>query len=133
MVSAYWLGNDTGLSLETWLAHHRTSALPPRPRRSDDAFSPHGGGGRGIHWFEANQTVFGYIDGWDFGYAIPFTAVIEERSAARHGVPEEIVITVHSDEELTGVPPVHISELADQPTGHECDQHVGFEQYDAAM
>ena len=134
MISAYWRGNDTGMGLESWLARYRTPELPPKPARPDDAFSPHGGGGHGIHWIEANQTVFGYIDGWSSGYAIPFSSVIEENADGKHGALEETWITVHLDDPTPNrVPRVRVFHLDDQPTGHEVYQHVGLEEFDAAL
>jgi len=134
MVSAYWSGIDTGMCLESWLARYRTTKLPSKPARPDDAYSPHGGGGHGIHWIEANQTVFGYINGLASGYAIPFSAVTEDDIEPTHAPPEVVLITMHSGKPAAGsVPPVRVIELDDHPTGHEYDQHIGFDEFDASL
>jgi hypothetical protein len=73
-VSDVWLGQDDPQRFENWLAGYWKPALPPRLPRIPDAISPHGGGGRGIDWYETGTTIVGYVRGVMGGYSIPLEA-----------------------------------------------------------
>ncbi|MGH6959686.1 MAG: hypothetical protein ACREE7_04310, partial [Dongiaceae bacterium] len=45
--------------------------LPPAPEAAPDAVSPHGGGGRGIEWYQTDHDVLGYVPGRGGGYQVP--------------------------------------------------------------
>jgi hypothetical protein len=49
--------------------------LPPIPAGRADAISPHGGGGRGIHWYHTDEEVLGYVPGAAGGYQVPVAAI----------------------------------------------------------
>ena len=40
-----------------------------------DAISSHGGGGRGIHWYQTGSEVLGYVPGVRGGYRVPIDAI----------------------------------------------------------
>jgi hypothetical protein len=70
-ISAYWRGQRRQSDFEHWLAGCWRSTLPAQPDRPADSVSPHGGGGRGIHWYESPQAVIGHVPGVTGGYWIP--------------------------------------------------------------
>jgi hypothetical protein len=74
-ISAYWCGERDGREFERWLSTFWDSELPPCPCRTPDAVSPHGGGGRGIDWYETPTAVVGYVAGSAEGYRIPIGAI----------------------------------------------------------
>lgn len=72
---ACWRGDAGARHFTTRLGAYWSTQLPPRPRRTCDAFSPHGAGGRGIHWYQTDGAVIGYIPGCTAGYHVPREAV----------------------------------------------------------
>jgi len=72
--SACWRG-ESAHEFAMRLGSYGRPELPPAPATQPDAFSPHGGGGRGINWFEKSGEILGYITGRRSGYRIPVTAV----------------------------------------------------------
>ncbi|MFN8665318.1 MAG: hypothetical protein U0075_25785 [Thermomicrobiales bacterium] len=82
-VSGVWLGEADATSFGERLATCWGFDLPPEPARAADAFSPHGGGGRGIRWYECGHDVLGYIPDCTSGYRIPLTRIAEFSPSAR--------------------------------------------------
>lgn len=77
-VSSLWRGDTAGLEFGVWLEQFRTNDMPPYPSDGPVLRSPHGAGGQGIEWYEANGAVLGYLqDGG--GYIIPVTATLPGR------------------------------------------------------
>jgi hypothetical protein len=70
-------GTERSRSFQQRLTLFRTTAMPTRPFRPSDAASPHGGGGRGIDWYELPDVVAGYIAGVPEGYVVPLPQVAE--------------------------------------------------------
>lgn len=70
-VTAFWLGTSWRRPFADWLAGCWQAAMPPRPDRPAIVISPHGGGGRGIVWYEVDGAVLGYIPGVPSGYQLP--------------------------------------------------------------
>jgi hypothetical protein len=88
MITSYWRGNQRSLTFESLLADYRVSELPRSPSRNvDDAYSPHGGGGRGIHWHETPFELIGHITGTPCGYVVPLSKVASLLSAAQGSAP----------------------------------------------
>jgi hypothetical protein len=74
-VCACWRG-DAGASVFTIrLGAYWCSDLPLAPDGPPDAMSPHGGGGRGIHWYQTGDDVLGYVPGGRGGYRVPVRAI----------------------------------------------------------
>ena len=71
------------------LTRFRTAAMPLRPLRPSDAVSPHGGGGRGIAWYELPDAAVGYIAGVPEGYVIPLSLVADLISATEPVRPNQ--------------------------------------------
>ena len=61
--SALWRGDAASLSLEQWLHRHWSNQTPRLPAVTPAAVSPHGAGGRGIHWYESSSVILGLIPG----------------------------------------------------------------------
>lgn len=77
-----WLGkNACAVLFVTWLARYWSEA-PAEPDTPPDAISLLGGTGRGIHWYETDAVVLGYVRDWDgaFCYRVPKTAVLPPRA-----------------------------------------------------
>lgn len=72
--SACWRG-ESAHEFAMRVGSYWRPELPPAPTSEPDAYSPHGGGGRGISWFEQSGEIRGYITGRRSGYRIPVTAV----------------------------------------------------------
>jgi hypothetical protein len=72
--SACWRG-ESAHEFAMRLGSYWRPELPPAPTTEQAAYSPHGGGGRGISWFEKSGEILGYIAGRRSGYRIPATAV----------------------------------------------------------
>jgi hypothetical protein len=70
-ISASWCGEPGGQAFERALARCWSPELPPVPKRSPDAVSPHGAGGRGISWYEVGRDVLGYVPMVRGGYRVP--------------------------------------------------------------
>lgn len=75
-VSALWRGDPEAAAFEAWLDGWWCQALPTAPAGPPDARSPHGGGGRGIRWYEAAGEVRGYVPGTAGGYRVPRAALV---------------------------------------------------------
>src|SRR5215203_5159749 len=73
--SACWRGDTLAPVFATQLGACWRPALPPEPACQADAISPHGGGGRGIHWYHTDEAVLGYVPGAAGGYQVPITAI----------------------------------------------------------
>ena len=73
--SACWRGDTLAPVFATRLEAYWRPALPPVPAGQADAISPHGGGGRGIHWYHTDEGVLGYIPGAAGGYQVPVAAI----------------------------------------------------------
>jgi hypothetical protein len=73
--SACWRGDSLAAVFATQLEACWSSALPPKPAGPPDAISPHGGGGRGIHWYHTDEAVIGYVPGSAGGYQVPGAAI----------------------------------------------------------
>jgi hypothetical protein len=67
---AYWRGESDGRRFGTWLEDFWRPAvvLPIGP---PTAVSVHGGGGRGIAWYDAGAVVVGCVPGRAGGYWVP--------------------------------------------------------------
>ena len=74
-MSACWRGDPGASVFTTRLGAYSCSDLPPAPDTPPDAMSPHGGGGRGIHWYHAGNDVLGYVPGGRSGYLVPTDAI----------------------------------------------------------
>ena|SRR5215216_1289631 len=70
-VSGAWLSGPERCVFDCGLSPYWRDDLPLRPARDADAVSPHGGGGRGIHWYESAAALTGHIPGVKGGYVIP--------------------------------------------------------------
>ena len=73
--SACWRGDRLASVFSTRLEAYWRPALPPMPSGQADAISPHGGGGRGIHWYHTDEEVLGYVPGAAGGYQVPVAAI----------------------------------------------------------
>jgi hypothetical protein len=73
--SACWKGDTLAPVFATRLETYWCPVLPPMPVGRADAISPHGGGGRSIHWYHTDEEVLGYIPGADGGYQVPVAAI----------------------------------------------------------
>ncbi len=73
--SACWRGDTLAPVFATRLGAYWRPALPPMPAGEADAVSPHGAGGRGIHWYQTGGEVCGYIPGAGGGYQVPVAAI----------------------------------------------------------
>ena len=73
--SACWRGDTLAPVFATRLGAYWRPALPPLPAGRADAISPHGGGGRGIHWYHTEEEVLGYVPGAAGGYQVPVAAI----------------------------------------------------------
>ena len=76
-VSACWRGTatDGSTSFQQLLMRYWTADMPPCPLRLPDAISPHGGGGRGIHWYETPTALVGHVAGAAVGFVVPRSEV----------------------------------------------------------
>jgi hypothetical protein len=74
-ISACWRGDPGASVFATRLGAYACSDLPPAPDTPPDAMSPHGGGGRGIHWYHTGNDVLGYVPGGRSGYLVPTDAI----------------------------------------------------------
>jgi hypothetical protein len=74
-ISACWRGDPGASVFTTRLGAYACSDLPPAPHTPPDAMSPHGGGGRGIHWYHTGNDVLGYVPGGRSGYLVPTDAI----------------------------------------------------------
>lgn len=70
-VSGCWCGNPEAERFGERLSTFFRGELPSEPVRSPDAVSPHGGGGRGIRWYQCGNEVRGYLPGVCGGYQVP--------------------------------------------------------------
>jgi hypothetical protein len=92
-VSACWRGDSLAPAFATQLGACWRPALPPKPAGRPDVISPHGGGGRGIHWYHTDEEVLGYVPGAAGGYQVPIAAIPQlvrcthARSCATQGSP----------------------------------------------
>ena len=73
--SACWRGDTLAPVFATQLGACWRPTLPPKPLGQADAISPHGGGGRGIHWYHTEEEVLGYVPGAAGGYQVPVAAI----------------------------------------------------------
>ena len=73
--SACWRGDTLAPVFATRLGAYWRPALPPKPAGRADAISPHGGGGRGIHWYHTDEEVLGYVLSGAGGYRVPVAAI----------------------------------------------------------
>lgn len=69
--SASWRGEPIAPIFATRLAAYWQPELAGEPARVPDAFSPHGGGGRGIAWYHRDDEVYGYVPGVVGGFRVP--------------------------------------------------------------
>lgn len=61
--SALWRGDPASLSLEQWFNRHWSEHAPSLSLSDPAAVSPHGAGGRGIHWYESTTVILGLVPG----------------------------------------------------------------------
>ena len=73
--SACWRGDRLAPVFATQLGAYWDPELPPMPMGRPDAVSPHGGGGRSIHWYHRDEEVLGYVPGVAGGYQVPVAAI----------------------------------------------------------
>lgn len=73
--SSCWRGDTLAPVFATQLGEYWCPALPTMPAGQADAISPHGAGGRGIHWYHTDDEVLGYIPGGAGGYQVPVSAI----------------------------------------------------------
>jgi hypothetical protein len=73
--SACWKGETLAPVFATRLGAYWCPELPPMPVDRADAISPHGGGGRSIHWYHTDDEVLGYVPGAAGGYRVPVAAI----------------------------------------------------------
>ena len=73
--SACWRGDTLAPVFATQLGAYWRPALPAMPAGQADAISPHGAGGRGIHWYNTDEEVLGYVPGAAGGYQVPTPAI----------------------------------------------------------
>jgi hypothetical protein len=73
--SACWRGDTLAPVFATQLGAYWCPALPTMPTDQADAVSPHGAGGRSIHWYHTDEEVLGYIPGAPGGYRVPIAAI----------------------------------------------------------
>jgi hypothetical protein len=73
--SACWRGDRLAPVFSTRLEAYWCPELPPMPVGRADAISPHGGSGRGIHWYHMDEEVLGYVPGTVGGYQVPVAAI----------------------------------------------------------
>jgi hypothetical protein len=68
--AACWRGEADWAAFAAWLDAYRRPgvAAPPGPPA---AVSPHGGGGRGIAWYDAPGAILGTMAGVGWGYRVP--------------------------------------------------------------
>jgi hypothetical protein len=84
--SACWKGETLAPVFANQLEACWHPVLPPIPAGQADAISPHGGGGRGIHWYHTDEEVLGYVPGAAGGYRVPL-AVIPQLVRCTHTRP----------------------------------------------
>jgi len=93
--SACWRGDTLAPVFATQLSAYWRPALPPMPAGRADAISPHGGGGRGIYWYQTDEEVLGYVPGAAGGYQVPVTTIpqlvrcTQTRPRATQGTPAQ--------------------------------------------
>jgi hypothetical protein len=75
--SACWRGEQRAPLFATRLGAYWQPELPPQPIGTPDAMSLHGGGGRGIQWYETGEEIRGYVPGVCGGYRVPIAALPE--------------------------------------------------------
>jgi hypothetical protein len=102
--SACWRGEMLAPVFATRLGAYWSPALPPAPAGGADAISPHGGGGRGIHWYQTGQAVIGYVPGAEGGYQVPVSAIPQLVRCAPSG-PCVTGITVANESRRPGSRP----------------------------
>jgi hypothetical protein len=73
--SASWRGDEGASVFPRRLGAYWHPELQPAPAMTPDAVSPHGGGGRGIHWYEIGDEVLGFVPGGHGGYRVPAEAI----------------------------------------------------------
>ncbi|MCC2628928.1 MAG: hypothetical protein K0S14_2578 [Thermomicrobiales bacterium] len=73
--SACWKGDTLAPVFPTLLEAYWRPELPPMSAGRADAISPHGAGGRSIHWYHTGDEVLGYIPGAAGGYRVPVAAI----------------------------------------------------------
>jgi hypothetical protein len=73
--SACWRGDRLAPVFATQMGAYWRPELPPMPMGQPDAVSPHGGGGRSIHWYHTGEDVLGYVPGTAGGYQVPVAAI----------------------------------------------------------
>jgi hypothetical protein len=73
--SACWRGDTLAPVFATRLGAYWCPELPPMPMGQPDAISPHGGGGRGLHWYHTDEEILGYVPGAAGGYQVPVAAI----------------------------------------------------------
>lgn len=76
-VSALWRGDARAAIFPLRLGAYWRSDLPHVPVAAPDAVSPHGGGGRGIEWYQSGGDVIGYVPGGCGGYRVLVAAVAQ--------------------------------------------------------
>jgi len=86
--SACWRGDAAANVFGTRLGAYRRGDLPLRPAAMPHAVSPHGGGGRGIHWYELGGEVVGFVPGCPGGYRVPVDAIPRLVQCAANGTGE---------------------------------------------
>ncbi|MCC7023127.1 MAG: hypothetical protein IT338_09875 [Thermomicrobiales bacterium] len=68
---ASWRGEPIAPIFATRLGAYWQPELAGEPVGVPDAFSPHGGGGRGIAWYHRGDEVYGYVLGTAGGFRVP--------------------------------------------------------------
>jgi hypothetical protein len=73
--SACWRGDAVTAAFAAGLGAFWRRAMPPVPASPPDVVSPHGGGGRGICWYQRGGEILGYVPGAPGGYVVPVADV----------------------------------------------------------
>jgi hypothetical protein len=108
--SACWRGDTLAPVFATQLGACWRPTLPPKPLGQADVISPHGGGGRGIHWYHTDKEVLGYVPGATGGYQVPVASIPQlvrcthTRPGTSQGTPAFESGKIWPDERIYPVP-----------------------------
>ena len=77
-VSGIWRGESGWSAFQGWLADYWRPEVM-RPPGPPTAVCIHGGGGRGLSWYEGRDIVLGFVSGANGGYRVPVGAMLPGR------------------------------------------------------